>query len=73
VRVQWSAITTAGVTYNVYRGTTSGGEQLYAPGLRGTRLDDSAVTRGQTYYYRVTAVNAAGESAPSREVSARVR
>jgi hypothetical protein len=73
IRVQWVASTTLGVTYNVYRGTAQGAEQLYAAGLRSTRFDDGAVTGGQTYYYRVTAVNAAGESAPSREVSARAR
>ncbi len=35
-----------------------------------TSYDDAAVTNGTTYYYRVTAVNAVGESAPSNEVAA---
>ena len=60
-------------SYNVYRGTAPGSEQLYVAGLTLSRFDDFAITPGQTYYYRVTAVNAAGESAPSAEVSTRAR
>jgi hypothetical protein len=35
-----------------------------------TAYDDASVTNGTTYYYRLTAVNNVGESAPSSEASA---
>ena len=37
-----------------------------------TSFDDGAVTPGGKYYYRVAAVNSAGEGAQSNEVSATV-
>lgn len=56
--------------YKVYRGTTSGGETIYAwPGLV-TSYDDTSVNGGATYYYKVSAVNAGGEGPLSNEVSA---
>jgi fibronectin type 3 domain-containing protein len=62
------------VTYTVYRGTVSGGAKTpIATGLGAARFDDSGVAAGATYYYQVTAVNAAGESNPSNEASARAR
>ncbi len=63
----WSAV--AGATsYNLYRGTTPGGETLLTAGVTSPSVD-STVTGGTTYYYKVTAVNAAGEGAKSSEVS----
>lgn len=56
--------------YNVYRGTTSGGEALLVSGATGTTYDDTTAVSGTTYYYQVTAVNTDGESARSNEVSA---
>jgi hypothetical protein len=72
IRLTWTASSTSGVTYNVYRGTAPGGEGTvpYATGVTGTRYDDKAATGGLTYYYRVTARHAAGESGPSNEASA---
>ncbi len=57
--------------YNIYRGTSSGGESLLTS-VSGTTLayNDTSVTNGQTYYYYVTAVNSVGESEKSNEVSA---
>jgi subtilase family serine protease len=69
IGLSWQA-TSSGVTYNVYRGTASGNEQLYASGLTGTSANDMGVTSGVTYYYYVTAVSAGVESAPSNEASA---
>ena len=62
-------------TFNVYRGTTSGGETLLASGLAATNYTDTAVTNGTTYFYFVTAMNPVlgGESPPSDEVSAEPR
>jgi len=60
--------------YRVYRATTSGGPyDLVAPeyALLERCYDDSVVTNGPTYYYRVSAVDAYGnESAMSSERSA---
>jgi fibronectin type 3 domain-containing protein len=79
VNLSWSAPTGA-VTYNVYRGTTPGGESAtpIATGLTTTSYSDTNLTNGSPYYYEVTAVNAnttytpplPSESAPSAEVSA---
>ena len=77
-RVQLTWTTLAGaVSYNVYRGTASGGEgpTPIATGLGTPVYTDAAVTNGQTYYYTVTAVNPilGGESPPSAEVGAKPR
>jgi hypothetical protein len=60
----------SGVTYNVYRGSSSGGETLYATGVTTTSTADRGVVSGRTYYYKVTAVGPGGESAPSNEARA---
>jgi fibronectin type 3 domain-containing protein len=74
IRLSWTASSTSGVTYTVYRGTVSGGANTaIATGLSAARFDDSAVAAGTTYYYQVTAVNAAGESNRSNEASAGAR
>jgi|SRR5208283_4819832 len=56
-------------SYNVYRGISSGTETLYDSSLT-TSYTDKRVAIGVLYYYKVTAVNAAGESARSNEASA---
>jgi fibronectin type 3 domain-containing protein len=61
------------VTYNVYRGTSSGGESttpLNPSQITTTSYTDTNVTHGTTYYYIVEAVDSAGNSSPSNEVSA---
>jgi hypothetical protein len=69
VTLSWNA--SAGATsYKVYRGTSSGGETLLQSNVTGTSFLDTSVTNGTTYYYKVSAVNAAGESALSAEASA---
>ncbi|TDU01924.1 PKD repeat protein [Streptomyces sp. 846.5] len=62
-------------SYKVYRGTTSGGETLLTSGgCSGlgavTSCTDTGLTAGQTYYYKVSAVNGVGEGAQSNEASA---
>jgi fibronectin type 3 domain-containing protein len=71
IALSWTG--SSGVTYRVYRGTASGTETFYASGLTGTTYTDSVVVSGRTYYYRVTAVSAGGESPPSNEASAKAR
>jgi fibronectin type 3 domain-containing protein len=71
VSLTWTA--SAGATsYNIYRGTTSGGESAtaIAIGIATTAYTDSAVTNGTKYYYKVAAVNASGVSGLSNEASA---
>src|SRR5882757_1456610 len=69
VTLAWTASTGA-TGYHVKRATTSGGPytQLAAPSSTG--YTDSSVTNGTTYYYVVSALTAAGESANSTQVSA---
>jgi fibronectin type 3 domain-containing protein len=71
VALSWNASPTA-TSYNVYRSTSSGGEGAtpYQTGVTSTSFTDTGLTNGTTYYYQITAVNAAGESPKSSEVSA---
>jgi fibronectin type 3 domain-containing protein len=71
VTLTWTASPGA-ASYNVYRGTSPGGEgpSPLATGVTTTSFSDSGLTDGTTYYYQVTAVNSAGESVRSGEVSA---
>jgi fibronectin type 3 domain-containing protein len=60
--------------YNVYRGTSSRGEDstpLNSTPINGTRYVDENVTAGTTYYYVVKSVGSnGGLSAPSNETKA---
>ena len=65
----WTAI--AGVTnYKVQRSVTSGNGYTVAGTPTGATFTDTGLTNGVTYYYIVSAVNAAGESVSSTEASA---
>jgi fibronectin type 3 domain-containing protein len=59
-------------TYNVYRGTTMGGESTtaIATGISTTSFTDSTVTNGTTYFYIVRGVNTNGTGPASPEASA---
>jgi hypothetical protein len=66
----WQASPTNGVTYNVFRGTSPGGESttpLNPSPISGTTYMDETVTPGQNYYYTVEAVDSGGSSAPTNE------
>ena len=75
VTLSWTASSagTAPITYSVFRGTASGGEAAtaIATGLSGTTFTDSGLATGGTYFYQVTASNAAGTTAHSAESSAK--
>jgi len=71
VSLTWNN-TTPGVTFNVYRGTSQGGESLYATGQSATSYVDTNVVGGSSYWYYVTCVLNGDESAGSNEVSANV-
>jgi PKD repeat protein len=79
VSLTWTAPASNGgvniTSYRVYRGTTSGGETLITSGGcsgLGAVLTciDAGLTNGQTYYYKVSAVNALGEGPQSNEANA---
>jgi hypothetical protein len=66
----WNAATGA-TSYSIYRSTVSGGQGApIQTGVTGTSFTDVGLTNGTTYYYKVSAVNGAGESALSSEASA---
>ncbi|MGO8672052.1 MAG: fibronectin type III domain-containing protein, partial [Capsulimonadaceae bacterium] len=71
VALAWTASTGA-TTYNVYRGTATGGESstAIATGITGAAYTNTGLTNGTTYFYKVAAVNGGGTSALSNEASA---
>src|SRR3989440_149570 len=74
VTLTWSAPSSNGgspiTNYKIYRGTSSNGETLKATIGNVLTYTDTTVTNGVTYYYQVSAVNAAGEGPRSNEASA---
>ncbi len=68
--ITWVAAAGAS-TYNLYRGTSSGGEAVapVATLLTGTTYTDSGLTLNTTYYYKMTALSSIGQSAMSNEAS----
>ncbi len=74
VALTWSAPASNGgsaiTSYNIYRGTSAGGESATAIGTSTSlAYTDSNVVAGTTYYYVVKAVNSVGTSAASNEAS----
>ncbi len=75
VSLSWSApvATGGGIDgYNVYMGLTAGGESPFPVNsslVSGTGFLVTGLTNGQSYYFTVTAQNAAGNSAASNEQS----
>ena len=70
--LSWTASTTSGVTYNVYRATASTGPfttPLNTSPITGTTYKDTTVTTGQTYYYVVTAVASGGTQSADSSVA----
>ena len=75
VSLSWTASTTSGVTYNIYRGTAAGvcngTPTPYTTGIATTSFVDQNVPAG-TYFYNVSAVGPSGESSCDGEVSVTV-
>ncbi|WP_213804277.1 LamG-like jellyroll fold domain-containing protein [Granulicella sp. dw_53] len=71
VTLRWQA--SAGATsYSVLRGLSAGGQALVGiqPNITATTFTDRTAANDTEYFYRVTAANSTGKSAPSNEVSA---
>ncbi len=70
VSLSWTASATAS-SYHLKRSATSGGPYTQVAAPTTTSDTDTGLTNGTTYYYVVSALNAAGESANSSQVSAK--
>jgi hypothetical protein len=74
INLTWTASPTAGVTYSVFRSTTSGfapssGNRI-ASVVTGTSFSDNGLAASTTYFYLVEAANSASSSGPSNQASA---
>jgi hypothetical protein len=73
INLVWTPSTTGGVTYSVFRSTTSGfapsSKTLIASGLTSTVFSDEALTASTTYFYLVEAVDPFASSAASNQAS----
>jgi hypothetical protein len=68
VNLTWTASTGA-TGYNVKRSTTAGGPYAQIASPTAATYTDTSVTNGTAYYYVVSSLNAAGESANSSEAA----
>lgn len=69
VSLTWTASSGA-ANYNVKRSATSGGPYTQLASSRSTSYTDTGLTNGTKYFYVVSALNSAGESADSAEANA---
>ena len=75
IDLSWTGSTNTAATYNVYRGTTAGGESsvpINATPLPAgtTSFDDTTAVAGNTYYYVIKAIGGTAASPASNEVTA---
>jgi hypothetical protein len=71
VLLDWTASTTPGVTYDLLRGTVSGGPYTQIlSGISTTTTTDTTVAAGATYYYVARSQDSSGQSVNSNEVKA---
>lgn len=74
VALSWTEPTSPGgpiTEYRIYRSSTSGAETFLVSVGNVTTYKDTAVTRGSTYFYKVSAVGAGGEGPLSNEAAAK--
>ncbi|MFC5404131.1 GH39 family glycosyl hydrolase [Cohnella soli] len=71
IRLSWTASSGAG-GYNVYRADSANGvyKKVNDHAVSTTAYEDSGLSAGGTYFYKVTSLNNVGESAPSAAASA---
>ncbi|MEO7730094.1 MAG: fibronectin type III domain-containing protein [Kofleriaceae bacterium] len=72
IRLTWSDTSTNETGFKVERATAAGGpfSQVVAVAANTTTRDDGGLASGTTYFYRVRATNAAGDSDPTGVASA---
>jgi|GEM_PF-6199485 hypothetical protein len=74
INLTWTASPTSGVTYNIFRSTTSGfvpsSSNRIASAVTGTSFSDAGLACGTAYFYLVEAANAGGTSSPSSQAAA---
>jgi fibronectin type 3 domain-containing protein len=70
VSLTWIASANA-TSYNVKRGTTTGGPYTTVSSPTAATFSDTGLTNGTTYFYVVSAANSAGASANSAEATAK--
>lgn len=68
VTLTWPADLYSG-KFDIYRGTTSGGETLIKTGAVGTTYSDTTVTIGTQYYYYIIPTSGAGPGPQSNELA----
>ena len=73
LKLTWNASADTN-TYNVYEGTSAGGESATAAqkGINSATVTLTGLTAGQQYFFELRAVNGAGASVPSSEASGTV-
>jgi subtilase family serine protease len=64
----WTASPGA-TSYNLFEGTSAGGETAAQTGISGATVTLTALTPGQQYFFKLEAVNAVGTSAQSAEAN----
>ena len=74
INLSWKASLTSGVTYDVFRSTTSGftpsSSNQIASGVTSTSFSDSGLTCNTAYFYLVEAAHSSGTSSPSNQAGA---
>ena len=65
VSLTWTASTTTGVTYTVYRAVGAGAASPLVNGLTATNYTDTTGQAGATYSYYVVAVNSTSNASPA--------
>jgi len=74
INLTWTASPTSGVTYNVFRSTTSGfvpsSSNQIASAVTGTSFSDTGLACGTAYFYLVEAANAGGSSPATNQAAA---
>lgn len=64
--LSWTACTSSNFDhYQLWRGTTSGGETLDTDNLTANGITDTGLTNGTKYYYQVYALDANGDASPA--------
>jgi hypothetical protein len=67
ILLSWSSVSGA-TSYRVYRNTSTSGTYTLIGSSTTTSYTDTSLSAGKPYYYRVSAVNSAGEESPQSSV-----